>query len=266
MMKQYWHAWIFLLAMVACSKDNSDPAPVFPMEYAIPSRPSAMAAHNNDSYGIYKGVSISAAANSATIQFNLYNDHPEPYALLYRDGKIVDSLVRYQVDSYGNFVFPYRRETAPVPFNTTFNGAHFASYRDGIGAAAWLSTIGSGTAPNMGVNMDVNATLDAVLKEKSDKQVFCFEGAYSGADSGRIAFVVRSDSVLAIRSSIWNPQFFKIMKAAINNNQFKLAQFDDIGGNDFEFLGTVQNDRCTGSWTKNAGPAGTNVFLARRTL
>jgi hypothetical protein len=236
------------------------------MDYTIPSKPSAIAAHNNDSYGVYKGVSISAAGHSATTQFNLYNNHPEPFALLYRDGKIVDSLVRYQVDNNGNFVFPFRRETNPVSFNASFNGAQFASYKDGLGAAAWLSTLGNGTAPNMGVNMDANATLDAVLKEKSDQQVFCFEGSYSGTDSGRIALVVRSDSVLAIRSSIWNPQFFKIMKAAVVNNQFTLLQFDEIGGNAFEFSGTVQNDRCSGSWVKNSAPAGTNIFIAGRTL
>jgi hypothetical protein len=265
-MKKYWHAWICLLTVVACSKDNSDPAPVFPREYAIPAKPSAIPTHNNDSYGIYKGVSISAAANSVTIQFNLYNNHPEPYALIYRDSKIVDSLVRYQVDNNGNFVFPFKRETTPVSFNTPFNGAQFASYRNGIGAAAWLSTIGNGTAPNMGVNMDANATLDAVLKEKSDQQVFCFEGSYSGTDSGRIAFVVRTDSVLAIRSSVWNPQFFKIMKAAVVNNHFTLELFDDIGGNTFDFSGTVQPDRCSGTWIKNASPSGINIFLARRTL
>lgn len=112
-----------------------------------------------------------------------------------------------------------------------------------------------------------NQTLNAILKERSNSQVTCYQGAYSGgSDSGCISLVMSADSIIGIRASAWYGQLFKNMSAHYSGNTFTLVQPDDVSGNVFTFKGTIQNNTCDGTWTKSSAPSVTNHFSTVRTL
>lgn len=255
--------FLFVIIITSCSKSNSS-LPFNP-DYTLNNIADAVAAHDHSNYGIYKAVAINAGDSTASFRIDLCNKQPQPYVLYYRNNKVEDSLIRYQTDANGSFLYNWQPDRSAVPANSFYHTA-FASYRIGMGPIVSFGVQANGTDPQTDILLMNNATLVAILKERSDKQVRCFEGSYSGQDSGRIAFVMTNDSAIAIRASIWNPQFFKKMAGKVTNESFSLYQYDDLSGNSFVFNGTIQNNQCSGNWVKNANPVTGNLLIARRTL
>jgi hypothetical protein len=264
---------ILLIAsfLISCHQEHQDPKPIasppFNKEYGLQGSPEAVAAYDGSNYGVYKGVVINAQDSTATLKINLYNNSRQPYALLYTNQKLQDSLVRYKKDDIGYMRVPQVADTTTIPFNSTFYSTYFSSYWVGHGTALVgfnVSAYGNGYL--LDTRLNANACLNAMLKEKSNIQVYCYEGSYRGSDSGRIAFVMSTDSIVAIRASVWNGQFFKLVTAHVNSGSFVLNQVDDVSGNTFIFNGTVQNNVCTGTWTKSSAPTVVNSFKAVRTL
>jgi len=257
--------------LISCHQEHQDPvpAPTPPLnrEYGLQSHPEAVAAFDASNYGVYKGVVINAQDSTATFKFNLYNNGGQPYGLFYTNHKLQDSLIRYQHDNNGFMLIPQVPDTSAIPYNVSFYYCYFSSYSAGHGTAlVGFNVSAFGKSYVLDTRLNANACLNAMLKEKSSNQVFCYEGSYSGSDSGRIAFVMSSDSIVAIRASVWNPQFFKLATAHVSNGSFTLNQVDDGSGNTFIFNGTVQNNVCNGTWTKSSAPTLVNPFRASRTL
>lgn len=255
-----------LYSLSSCNKSGEDQAPGFNSEYQLKSSPDALPRNDGSNYGVYKGVTISALGTSAAIKFDIYNTGSQPYALFYRDNKIADSLIRYFTDNVGNLARPVQKDTSRILLNGPFYSAQFFSYNNGIGPQAWLAIQPYGLTDNMGVRYDGNYTLNAMLKESSTKQVYCFEGAFSGTDSGRIAFAVSRDSVVAIRSSLWHGEFFSRMSAPVINNQFEMNQVDNVYGITHIFRGKIEDKRCSGTWISVSDSSVTNTFSSSRTL
>ena len=266
-MKPFYLLLVVGVIFNACSpKDHATPPPPFNPDYALTNQPEADAANDQSNYGIYKGVVINAQDSTATFKFNLYNHASQPYGLFYTLLKVQDSLVRYMKDNNGLIKFPLEQDTAMIPLNANFYYTYFSSYRNGFGPLVGFNVTAHGATYVMDAQLYNNQTLNAILKETSTKQVFCYEGNYGGADSGRIAFVHTADSIVAIRASISSPQFFHVMKGAVVNNHFSIDQVDDISGLEFTFTGTLLNNVCTGTWTKFSVPGVENPFTAKRTL
>jgi len=172
-----------LIALVvllqACGKHHGQPVPISDLgkPYTLHAGPAASANYDASNKGIYKGVTINAQDSSATFQFNIANNGPM-YCLEYMDSVLRDSMVRYKIDpGTGLLQFPLQKDSSAIPtsgrFNTIFNS--FKPYVSGNAwAAFWVESDGS--SPMMNVNLNANQTLDAVLKERWDKQVDCFEG------------------------------------------------------------------------------------------
>jgi hypothetical protein len=261
---------LFFLAIVcySCNRNNNTaPPPPLPFDtnYVLPAHAEALPQYDSANYGIFKGVTINALDSTATCKFNLYNNSREPYVLLYTNNKVRDSLVRYKTDATGYIAFPPQKDSSLIPFNASFYYAYFSSYNVGI-ATIQFNVTGFGKSYVMNVNLRGNQTLDAILKERSNSQVTCYEGSYSGSDSGRVCFVMSADSIIGIRASIWSPQFFKNMSTHYSGNTFTLVQGDDISGNTFTFKGTIQNNTCSGTWTKSSASSVINQFSTARTL
>lgn len=265
-MKQVILTITISLVFFSCQKDKVTLSAPFPRSYELTNSPEALSTFDFSNYGIYKGVVINAQDSSATFKFNLYNASNEPYGLFYSNGILQDSLVRYSKDNSGLIAYPQKKDTARIPLNAPFYVTYFSSYRIGFGPIVGFNTTANGISYIMETQLYNNQTLNAVLKEKSDNQVYCFEGSYSGLDSGRIAFAISSDSIVGIRASIWNPQFFKLMTANVSSNNFTINQYDDISGNMFIFTGQIVNNKCFGTWTKSSNSGVTNNFITKRTL
>ena len=257
---------ITLLIFFSCQKEKSQPIAHYPKEYELSNFPEGLSIFDFSNYGIYKGVVINSQDSSATFKLNLYNASNQPYALFYLNRKVQDSLIRYTNSNSGFMAFPQKVDTARIPFNAAFYSTYFSSYLIGFGPIVGFNTTAKGISYIMETQLYNNQTLNAVLKEKSNNQVYCFEGSYSGLDSGRVAFVVSSDSIVGIRASIWNPQFFKIMTATVSNNNFTINQVDDTSGNTFIFNGKIENNKCFGTWTKGSNSSIINNFTTIRTL
>lgn len=265
-MKQVIVTITTLLIFFSCQKDKFQNPVHFPRDYELTNNPEALSIFDFSNYGIYKGVVINSQDSSATFKLNLYNASNEPYGLFYSNGILQDSLIRYSRDNSGLMAYPQKNETAKIPLNAPVYSTYFSSYRIGFGPIVGFKTTANGISYNIETLLYNNQTLNAVLKEKSNDQVYCFEGSYSGLDSGRIAFAVSSDSIVGIRASIWNPQFFKIMTANVSNNSFTINQFDDISGNMFIFKGQIVSNKCFGTWTKSSNSTAINNFITKRSL
>ena len=268
---------ILFLLLQACKKDHSTPPVVTDLgkPYPLPASPTANASYDASSAGIYKGVTINAQDSSATFQFNIANNDERVFALQYMYGLLRDSMVRYKLDTTTQFlVFP-NQEDSSVLVRGNFFHSIFGSYKPYFSGNAIVdfAAEADGSSPRMNVTLNANQTLDAVLKERSGMQVFCYEGTYegtytnlgAGSDNGPIAFVLTADSALVIQASKAFGQFFPSSGSAVVNGAFSIRVADGPGGAAFILIGTVSGNDCSGTWTRdNSNASGT--FTTHRTL
>jgi len=266
------------LLFLACGKNHDQPAPPTDLgkPYTLPAASAANPSYDASKKGIYKGVTINAQDSSATFQFNVANNG-QVYCLEYMDSVLRDSLIRYKVDPATQLLqFPWQKDTSAISTSGRFYTVFASSLQNNSGNA-WVQfgVESDGSSPVMNVNMNSNQTLDAVLKERSDKQVYCFEGAYEGSyfipnnpgaiDQGRVAFVVRSDTAIIIMASQSHGQFFPASGAAVTGSQFTIPIVDNVYGVIYTYTCSISGNTCSGTWTKPA-TGDTGTFTAHRTL
>jgi hypothetical protein len=266
-MKTFVSLFCLIIICCACHRDNIPPSlPLFfDTNYVLPTHAEALKQYDSSNYGIYKGVTISAGDSAATFKFNLYNNTHQPYALMYTYNKVRDSLVRYKVDATGYITYYHEIDSSLIPFNANFYYTWFSSFNVGIANVRFnVTSLGNSY---MEVSMGINNSLNAILKERSNNQVTCYEGGYSGvSDSGCISFVMSADSIIGIRASAWHGQFFKNMSAHYSGNTFTLIHTEDFTGYTTTFKGTIQNNICSGTWTKSTNSSVINQFSTVRRL
>lgn len=263
MKKCLFTAFAAVCFLPACKKDSS-PDSFHSKPYSPTVASEAIAKYDASNFGIYKGVVINAQDSSAAFRININNNRSYSYTSYYKDDLYKDSLIRYKT-GVGGINFPQAVDTSSLAENVQTYAA-FASWRIGVGPIVEFGVQANGSSPVMDVQLNNNATLTALMKEKSNRQVYCFEGSYNGSDSGSIAFVATADSIVMLRASTWNPQFFKNTGAVVSGNNFVLNQQDDISGNNFEFKGTMNLSSFSGTWTKSSAPNVIGHFTVRRTL
>ena len=257
--------FVIILAIVSCKKSDDGGTREFtPRAYSFPVTAEAQARYDQSNYGVYKGVMVAANDSMATFKYDIYNSSDIPFIHVFRFSTLTDSLIRFNTNNAG-MIFPQSIDPQKIPENVDFYYTAFASYRVGTGPIVDFSVHANGLSPHQGGQYYSNATINAIMKEKSGKLVRCFDGSFDGSDSGKIAWVMTSDSLIGVRKSTWHGQFFKTMYAAVSGDQFSIEQVDDISGNTFYFNGTVTGNTCTGTWTKSTDPTVVNTFTAVRT-
>ncbi len=266
-----------LLLIQSCGKNGGPTASVnfdFRKPYTLPSAPEANALCDTSLRGIYKGVTINAGDEAATVELSIANGGDGVFGREYMDGVVRDSLVRYMVDpGTGLLKYPLSRDVAPINTGARYHTIFESFLPDSANAFVQFAVERGGLAPLLDVNLKGNQTLDAVLKEQSNRQVFCFEGSYEGGyingsasrDTGRVAFVVRADTAIVIMASIASPQFFPASGAAANDNKFTIPVYDGPGDAAFVLTCKVTGNTCSGTWVRINSTA-TGTFTAHRTL
>jgi len=187
-----------------------------------------------------------------------------------------DSLVRFVVDSATKLIkYPEEKDTSIIKLGIPYYTV-FSSFNPLITGFTFIQfgVNGDGSSPIMVTNLLGNQTLNAVLKEKSNKQVFCYEGTYEGTyinpstnaqDSGRVALALTADTAILIIADKVYGQFFPASGSSIINNQFTIEVVDGPGGANFVLTGNISGNTCSGSWIrKNSNASGT--FSSHRTL
>jgi hypothetical protein len=268
------------LIFFSCSKHHpaqpSEPPlpPDIGKPYALPSGPEANAAYDNVNYGIYKGISINAQDSAATFTIHLDNDGKSIYALEYVGGLLRDSLVRYVVDPYTQQASqPIALDTSLVASGTDFYGVFQSFAPFTIGGILDFSVKGNGSAPYANMFLNINSAQNAVLKERSGNQVFCYEGIFTGGylvagvgpDTGRISLVLSADTVIATMESFKFLNGFVPCGGNVTNNSFVIDNAAGNGGGYYQVNGTVAGNTCSGTWTFQ-GSIATGQFTAKRTL
>jgi len=271
--------FLTVLLLQACGKSHDQPAPISDIgkPYTLPAGPAANASYDASNKGVYKGVTINSQDSSASFQINIANNGQLINCLQYMDSVLRDSMVRYKIDPQaGLLLFPLQRDSSAIPASDRFITI-FDSYRPYDWGNAWVgfNVMSDGSSPVMNVSLNSNQTLDAVLKETSNKQVYCFEGTYEGSyfipnnpgaiDQGRVAFAVRSDTAIIIMASQSHGQFFPASGASVTGAQFTIPIIDNAYGVVYTYTCSISGNSCSGTWTKpSTGDTGT--FTAHRTL
>lgn len=255
---------LLLVVIAACNKtaDNNEPTVFAPRSYALPTAAEAKAQYDNSNYGIYKAVAIAANDSVATFKIDIHNSTGLPFIHYYRNLMLQDSLVRY-VQMY---VLNPQFDTTTVPENADHYSTEFASHVIGKGPVVGFGVQVHGANPALDVLLFNNSTTRTILKETSTNLIRCFEGTYDGVDCGKIAWLMTSDTLKAVRKSTCNHQFFNDLSGTVTGNSFTITKLDDISGNTFTFNGIVTGNTCNGTWTSSATPSVVNTFSAVRTL
>jgi hypothetical protein len=160
--------------IVSCKKTKSDEKKSTYTCTSCKQSPEGLAANDNSSKGIYKGVII---GSSGTIKFDISNTSSSTIsAVLVIDGQTVNLTTTYTWVPGG---------IAVAPFKGTLNGAevtiNFSVGADGTGATVLSATIPG--HPN---------SVFTLVKETSSSLARCFEGTYqnSAGEKGTFNIVV----------------------------------------------------------------------------
>jgi hypothetical protein len=183
--------------------------------------PQAKSEYDQSNYGLYKGVLV---GSSGIVIIDINNTNNTIVATL-----IIDN-VTYNFSS---------NQTLQPNQNTTLNF---------VGGSNSFTFIVSGTGGNPTItNLSINGHPDAVIvvvKETSTILVKCFEGTYSGDDSGTFNAVIYGSSIKGLIGNASIEPY--IAEGVVQNNQISTSGTVTSGA---IFTGTVNGNSCSGSWT-----------------
>lgn len=234
-MKKLFTLLFIGIFIVSCSKDDDKvTAPI----NLLPTTPTAKAAYDNNNYGIYKGVFV---GSSGTVMVNIKNDNALNAVLKINGVATVYTTTETVTEGQATYL-------------TFTNGSNsFEFYVNGEGVGSEISNINIAGHPNAAVNM---------LKEMSDALVECFEGTYSGNDTGVFNIAVINWSategeIAGLAHSTPDDQTFWVW-GEINSNVVT-GEFE--GGN---FTGNRVGNNLAGNWSNSSSESGT--WTGTRTL
>lgn len=190
--------------------------------------PEALAANDNSSKGIYKGIVI---GSSGTIKFNIANNGTDIDAVMVIDGITVNltSSVTWQSGQ------PYL-----APFSGSLNGQN-VSITFSVDVSGANPTITSVNIPG-----HPNAVIE-VFKETSNSQVVCFEGTFSGTDAGNLNLMLSTGLgawAAAVKSN--GSSTVIELSGSVTNNQLNCINCSQ----GITVTGTINADQITnGTWT-----------------
>lgn len=234
------HFSLFPLALMvsvlffSCKKNDSSSSYVCA---TCTKTPEALAANDNSSKGIYKGVVI---GSTGTIKFNIGNDGNTINAVMLIDGITVNLTSNITWQAGQSYI---------APFTGTLNGQQ-VSITFSVSADGQQPQVTASNIPG-----HPNAIL-ALVKETSNSLIECFEGSFSGSEQGTL------NIILSRTLNKWGG-------IARKNGSTDDSDFDGaINGSTVVgdgVSGTLTNDAIVnGKWDDGRGGKGT--WSAKRTL
>lgn len=212
------------LMMLSCSKNNDNDG------NSLAETPTAKAQYDNSNYGIYKGVFV---GSSGVIIVDINNNSTISATL------IVDGVTY-------NFT---TTQTVQQGQPTTIN---FTS-----GANSFTFTVSAnGTSPvitNLVINGHPSAAI-LVVKETSTSLVKCFEGNYSGNETGIFNCVIYTNTIKGLSKSTANNIY--VIDGTVTNGQINATGSGSTSGG-ATFVGAVSGNSTSGTWTTGVGFGGT---------
>jgi hypothetical protein len=220
-----------LLVCNSCSKKDT------PTNNNLTDTPTAKTQYDATNFGIYKGVFV---GSSGTIIVDISNSGTFT-ATLKIDGVTYNFTTNQTVQINQPTTLNFSNGTNSFTFSVSANGAN-------------------PTITNLIINGHPNAAI-LVVKEISTSIIKCFEGTFTGGDSGVFNAVIFNTTIKAlVRSTRANSN--SIANGTITNNQISATGSVSTGAT---FTGTLNGNSFTGTWT-NAQAALNGNFSGTRTF
>ena len=231
-----------LAFFTACKKSNTPDAPAYTCTTCT-TTPTAVAANNASSKGIYKGVVI---GSSGTIMFNIANSGATITAVMVIDG-VTANLTSAVAWVAG--------QTYVADFTGTLNGAA-VTLRFSVDQNGGSPTVISSAIPG-----HLSASLN-VIKETSLGLVEVFEGTYSTTrpETGTISFIL--SRTLSVWWGFARPSGANTSGTAGNGSISNNKLIDPVQNNNS--IGTISGDNLDGSFVDGNGK--TVTITTKRTL
>lgn len=182
--------------------------------------PSAKAQFDNSNYGIYKGVFV---GSSGIIVIN-FNNTSGISAMLIINGVTYNYTTTQTIQQNQNSIINFVNGSSSFTFSVAANGETPIITNVTISGHPYASIM--------------------VVKETSTSLVKCYEGTYSGGDSGVFNAVIYNNNLKALVKGSDNSNF--IAFGTISNNQIIAS---GIVNTDVKFTGTVTDNTLSGNWT-----------------
>lgn len=226
-MNKIFFLFFIATAFFSCSKSGKD-------DNSLTETSVAKALFDNSNFGIYKGVFV---GSSGIIIVDLNNTNTVSATL------VVDGVTY-------NFT---TAQTVQQGQPTTLN---FTS-----GTNSFTFTVSANGANPMITNLIVNGHPNAailVVKETSTSLVKCFEGNYSGTESGVFNAVIYTTQIKGLSKSSTN--IIYTIDGTVSNNQINAGGVTSGGS---LFVGTMSGNSISGTWSNTGAGASGNWTGAR---
>lgn len=207
---------VFLFFFGACSKKDH------PSNNNLADTPTAKAQYDNSNYGIYKGVFV---GSSGIIIININNDNTIA-AMLKIDGTTYNFTATQTIQQSQETTVNFVAGSNTFTFSVSPNGA-------------------SPVVTHLVINGHPNAAI-LVVKETSTALVRCYEGTFSGSDTGIFNAIIYNNSVKALVKNSDNVT--EIANGTVSNNQINAGTITSGA----TFMGTIEGDNTSGTWANTA--------------
>jgi hypothetical protein len=214
--------FVLFIGLASCQKDEDTTT-----SKNVENTPSALAANNNSSAGVYKGVLV---GSSGYFKLSVKNGTEEVTCSFMFDGK----EATLTSTSFANWT------PGQAISNAVFSGTW-----DGKAVSLTFSCDANGANPQVSVTVPGHTVSATIYKETSTTLVKCYEGTYSGQAEGQTVtgtfnFIVTGTKMYGFRKDAQSSGF---ISGTISGSTLTL---DDIGGSltitDTKVSGTLQDN------------------------
>lgn len=214
-MKKIITIFLLIFTIISCSKDEN----LNPSNPTISDTPVAKQEFDNTNYGFYKGVFV---GSSGIVSINVKNNDNILTAKFIIDGNIYNFTSNQSI----NINTP-----SSINFTSGQNSFTFSVNANGTNP----------TVTNLSILNHSNANV-VVVKERSNLLVRCFEGTYTGSESGIFNSIFYGNQVIGVVKSAQNS--FYIANGTVVNNLISIGNVNSGA----TFSGTLNGNSCTGTW------------------
>ena len=206
----------FTFIIISCSKKSEK------NNEFLPEKPIAKEVYDSSNFGIYKGVFV---GSSGTVVIDI-NNSGSVIAILKIENISYEFTSSQTIQINKPTVIDFNNGNNRFTFSVSLNGSN-------------------PTISNLIINGHDNPTL-IVVKELSNTIVNCYEGTFSGGDSGIVNAVIFNNNLKAlVRSNVYNSTV--IATGTINNNQISAG----TANNGATFVGMANGKVYSGTWNNS---------------
>lgn len=220
------------LFFLSCSNDNSSSNP-----NPLSETPQAKAEFDNSNFGIYKGVFV---GSSGVLSVNIKNDNTIS-AKLVLDGTTHNFTTTENVTQ--------NQDIVGLTFTSGNMSFDFGVHADGSNPII----------SNIEIEGHTLASIE-IIKEESTAIVKCYEGTFSGSDSGVFNVMISNGYIYGLGKSNNDNASGAIFGTVINN------AINAIAGDVTTISGIVSGDNISGTWLETDNPSHGGTWTGHRTL